>query len=77
MGRIIINNRSSLPDERAAFYVWEIIERGRVSGDLYCIGTAFKNPEYGEIMVFARRNKKGTDTFSVRDAFILPDATEA
>ena len=67
MGKIIIENRSSVSDNVAISLVQRVITKGRVSNDgkQYCYATVFRNPEQdGEIAVYTDLNKK-SDRFVV------------
>jgi len=69
MGKMIINNRSSLPDQEALLYISSVIEQGRISDNnkQYCYVTVFHGDIYGEdmeIAVSSRKNKR-SDRFVV------------
>ena len=67
MGKIIIENRSSVSDNVAISLVQRVITKGRVSNDgkQYCCATVFRNPEQdSEIVVYTDLNKK-SDRFVV------------
>jgi len=65
MGRIIINNRSELPDSKALEMCLSVINKGRVSNSnkQYCFLTRFKldGVEYD----VATDLRKGSDSFTV------------
>ena len=63
MSRIIIDNQSCLPDDKAMQYALTVIREGRISdnGRCYCYATRFIDG----IEVYATRNK-ASDRFIVR-----------
>ena len=64
MSKIIIDNRSSKPDDDILLAVRAVVLEGRVSGnkDKYCYVTTFR----GGFAITARRNK-ASDTFIAWD----------
>ena len=64
MGRLIIQNDSSISDYEAVLKVSQVISKGRVSKSetQYCYATLFEDG----VIVFAELNKK-SDRFVVRD----------
>ncbi len=60
MSKIIVDNRSNLPDKDALMRVMHVVCGGRVSGDSYCFVTTWMDG----IAVSARRNK-ASDTFVI------------
>ena len=67
-GRIIINNRSSLPDDKATMLVVKVMSEGRVSncGKQYCYASLFAVPDGKKVVVISSLNK-GSDSFIVCD----------
>lgn len=63
MSKLIIDNQSDLPDDKALLYVQTVIREGRISdsGKCYCYATRFIDG----IEVYAVRNKS-SDRFIVR-----------
>jgi len=65
MGKLIIENRTDMPDLEAMWYVMEVMRDGRVSNDgkQYCYATVWK---HSKIVVYTDLNKK-SDRFVVED----------
>lgn len=65
MGRIIINNKSDLPDLEIVNRVYEVIKLGRISNDgkQYCYLCTFKK-EDNEYQI-ASDLRKGSDSFTI------------
>lgn len=63
MGKLIIENRTDMPDLEAMWYVMEVMRDGRVSNDgkQYCYATVWK---LTGIVVYTDLNKK-SDRFVV------------
>jgi len=63
MGKLIIENRTDMPDLEAMWYVMEVMRDGRVSDDgkQYCYATVWK---LSGIVVWTDLNKK-SDRFVV------------
>jgi len=63
MGKLIIENRTDMPDIEALWYVMEVMRDGRISNDgkQYCYATAWK---LTGIVVYTDLNKK-SDRFVV------------
>ena len=68
MSKIIIHNRSSIPDADCAALVSRVIARGRISqdGKGYCFGSRFQVDD-DLCLVYAKRTSSQTDTFYVCD----------
>ena len=64
MSKLIIKNNSSHADVVALYFVSNVINMGRVSGESYCLVATFDEEA---IRVFASRTKSGTDVFRVED----------
>ena len=65
MGRIIINNRSELPDTKALEIVLKVMEAGRISNDgkQYCyLSTSYVDGVQYDVATDLR---KGSDSFTV------------
>ena len=65
MGKLIIENRTDMPDLEAMWYVQEVMRDGRVSnfGKQYCYATAWRS---SKIVVWTDLNKK-SDRFVVEN----------
>ena len=63
MGKLIIENRTNMPDLEAMWYVMEVMRDGRVSNDgkQYCYATVW---ELSKVVVYTDLNKK-SDRFVV------------
>lgn len=63
MGKLIIENRTDMPDIEALWYVTEVMREGRISndGEQYCYATTFNNRS---VVVWTDLNKK-SDRFVV------------
>ena len=68
MSKIIIHNRSSIPDADCAAFVSKVIAGGRISQDgrCYCFASRFKVGD-DRCFVYAKRTSSQTDTFYVCD----------
>lgn len=62
MSKVIIDNRTNLPDDDAIRYALHVISGGRISGNgqHYCYATIWPNG----VCVYAQRNLR-SDTFTV------------
>ena len=66
MGKIIINNKSKMPDRIANLLVDHVMSFGFVSGEnQYCWATSFKSSH--SVDVFARKTRGNTHSFVVVD----------
>lgn len=68
--RLIITVQGDLSQERALYYVNEVVRKGRVSkhrnGDHYCWVTVFHEDRSVEVIVREKQYKSSTDSFIVR-----------
>ena len=68
MGKLIIDNRSSVDDIQAMLVVSMVVERGRISneGKQYCYATTFTLSNEDRVAVYTDLNEK-SDRFVVCD----------
>ena len=64
MTKLIIKNNSNYTDIESIYFVRNVMNTGRVSGESYCLVTTFNA---NAIRVFASRTKSGTYIFRVED----------
>lgn len=68
MSRILINNYSTISDEKALHLVSKIVEKGRISNKnkQYCYLTHFENDEFS--VDISTKLNSGSDSFIVIDS---------
>lgn len=67
MGRLIINNKSSAPDDEALAVVMDCIHAGRISNDGKQYSYASKYDINGKKVVLLSTRNPGSDSFSLID----------